>query len=70
VVGCYLSEHISRKTLGAYVHDVSKRLYNDIPNVTLDGKRPSFSTVMNSVAGFRTGHSSTEDEERSGDQLK
>jgi transposase len=35
-------------------------------SVTLGDKRPSYSTVKNSVAWFRTGHLSTEDEERSG----
>jgi hypothetical protein len=35
-------------------------------SVTLGDKRPSYSTVKNWVARFRTGHSSTEDEERSG----
>jgi transposase len=34
--------------------------------VTLGDKRPSYSTVKNWVARFRTGHLSTEDEERSG----
>jgi transposase len=35
-------------------------------SVTLGDKRPSYSTVKNSVARFRTGHLSIEDEERSG----
>jgi transposase len=35
-------------------------------SVTLCDKRPSYSTVKNWVARFRTGHLSTENEERSG----
>jgi hypothetical protein len=35
-------------------------------SVTLVNKRPSYSTVKNWVARFRTGHLSTEDEGRSG----
>jgi hypothetical protein len=35
-------------------------------SVTLGDKRPSYSTVKNWVAGFRTGHLSTDDEKRSG----
>jgi hypothetical protein len=35
-------------------------------SVTLDDKRPSYSTVKSWVARFRKGHLSTEDEERSG----
>jgi transposase len=35
-------------------------------SVTLGDKRPSYSTVRNWVATFRTGHLSTEDEETSG----
>jgi hypothetical protein len=35
-------------------------------SVTLGDKRPSCSTFKNWVARFRTGHLSTEDEERSG----
>jgi transposase len=35
-------------------------------SVTLRDKLPSYFTVKNSVARFRTGHLSTEDEERSG----
>jgi transposase len=34
--------------------------------VTLGNKHPSYSTVKNWVTRFRTGHLSTEDEERSG----
>jgi transposase len=35
-------------------------------SVTLSDKRPSYSTVENWVARFRTGHLSTEEEEGSG----
>jgi hypothetical protein len=35
-------------------------------SVTLSDKRPSYCTVKHWVAGFRTGHLSTEDEEHSG----
>jgi transposase len=35
-------------------------------SVTLDDKRPSYSTFKNWVARFRTGHLKTVDEERSG----
>jgi transposase len=35
-------------------------------SVTLGDRRPSYSTVKNWVARFRTGHLSTADEERSG----
>jgi hypothetical protein len=37
-----------------------------IMSVTLGDKRPLYSTVKNWVARFRTGHLSTENEERSG----
>jgi hypothetical protein len=43
--------------------------YDDM-SVTLGHKRPSYSTVKNWVARFRTGHLSIEDEERFGDHLK
>jgi transposase len=43
----------------------AKNIYDDM-SVTLGDKRPSYSTVENWVAGFRTGQLSTEDEERSG----
>jgi transposase len=43
----------------------AKKVYNDT-SVRLGDKRSSYSTVKNWVAGFRTGHLSTEVEERSG----
>jgi hypothetical protein len=43
----------------------AKRTYDDL-SVTLRDNRPSYSTVKNWVAWFKTGHLSTEDEERSG----
>jgi transposase len=39
----------------------AKKIYDDM-SVTLGDKRPSYSTVKNWVARFRTGHLSTEDE--------
>jgi transposase len=39
-------------------------------SVTLDDKRPSYSTVKNWVARFRTGYLSTENKERSGRQTQ
>jgi hypothetical protein len=42
----------------------TKKIYNDM-SVTLGDKCPSYFIVMNWVAGFRTGHLSTEDVERS-----
>jgi hypothetical protein len=45
--------------------ELSKKNYNDI-SVTLGDKSLSYSTIKNWVAGFRTGHLSIEDEERSG----
>jgi hypothetical protein len=42
-----------------------KKIYNDMA-VTLGDERPSFSTVKNWAARFRTGHLSTEGEECSG----
>jgi transposase len=47
----------------------AKKIYDDML-VTLDDTRPSYSTVKNWVARFRTGHLSTEDEERSGEQTQ
>jgi hypothetical protein len=41
-------------------------IFTMILSVTLGDKRPSYSRVNNWVARFRTGHLSTEDEERSG----
>jgi transposase len=43
----------------------TKKIYDNMP-VTLGDKLPSYSTVKNWVGGFRTGHLSTEDKERSG----
>jgi transposase len=43
--------------------NLAKNIYDDM-SVTLGDKHPS--TVKNWVARFRTGHLSTEDEERSG----
>jgi transposase len=43
----------------------AKKIYDDM-SVTLGDKLPSYPTVKNWVARFRTGHLSTEDEERSG----
>jgi transposase len=45
--------------------NTAKNIYDNM-SVTLGDKRPSYSTVRNWVARFRTGHLSTEDEERSG----
>jgi transposase len=47
----------------------AKEIYDYI-SVTLGDKRPSYSTVKNWVARFRTGHLSTEDEKRSGRPTK
>jgi hypothetical protein len=44
----------------------AKNIYDDM-SVTLGDKRPSYSMVKNCVVGFRTGHLSTEDEERPGE---
>jgi transposase len=43
----------------------AKKIYDDM-SVTLGDKRPSYSTVKNWIARLRTGHLSSEDEERSG----
>jgi transposase len=43
----------------------TKEIYDDMP-FTLSDKRPSYCTVKNWVARFRTGHLSIEDVERSG----
>jgi transposase len=43
----------------------AKRIYNDI-SVKLGDKRPSYYTVRNWVARFKTGHLSTEDKDVSG----
>jgi transposase len=53
------SDEISfpKRKLGPKKFDIS---------VTLDDKRPSYSTVKNWVARFKKGHLSTEDEECSG----
>jgi transposase len=45
--------------------ELGQNNYNDM-SVTLRDKRPSYSTIKNWVAGFRTGHLSTENEQRSG----
>jgi hypothetical protein len=44
----------------------SAKKIDDDMSVALGEKRPSYSTVKNLVARFRTVHLSTEDEERSG----
>jgi hypothetical protein len=46
----------------------AKGIYDDM-SVTLDEKGPSSSTVKNWVARFKTGHFSTEDEDRPGRPL-
>jgi transposase len=38
-----------------------QKMYDDM-SVTLDDKHPSYSTVKNWIARFRTGHLSAEDE--------
>jgi transposase len=43
----------------------AQKIYNDM-SATLGDQRPSYSTIKNWVARFRTGHSNTEHEERSG----
>jgi hypothetical protein len=53
-----------------YVHrkeNSAKKIYDDM-SVILGSKRPSYSTVENSVAGFRTEHLKTKNV--LGDQLK
>jgi transposase len=45
--------------------ELDQKIYDNM-SVTLRDKRPSYSTVTNWVARFRTGHLSTEDEECSG----
>jgi hypothetical protein len=44
-------------------NSAKKKNYDDL-SVTLGDKCPSYSTVKNWVAWFKTGHLSTEDEER------
>jgi hypothetical protein len=44
--------------------EVRKKNYDDM-SITLGDNRPSYSTVKNGVAMFRTGHLNTEDVERS-----
>jgi hypothetical protein len=48
-----------------FLKENSAKFYDDM-SVTLGDKCPSNSAVKNSVARFRIGHLSTEDEERSG----
>jgi transposase len=43
----------------------AKKIYDDM-STTLGDKRPSYSTVKNWVARFRSRHLNSEDEERSG----
>jgi hypothetical protein len=45
--------------------ELGQKNYDDML-VTLGDKRPLYSTVKNWVTRFRTGHLSSEDEERSG----
>jgi hypothetical protein len=45
--------------------ELGKNIYDDM-SVTLGDECPSYSTVKNWDPRFRTGHLSTEDEERSG----
>jgi transposase len=49
--------------------NLAKQIYDGML-VTLGDKCPSYSTVKNWVARFRTGHSSTKDEKRSGRPTK
>jgi hypothetical protein len=49
--------------------NLAKKIYNDM-SATLGDKRPSYSTVTNCVARFRTGHLSTEDVECCGRPTK
>jgi hypothetical protein len=46
----------------------AEEIYDDM-SVILGEKSPSYSTVKNSVARFKTGHFSTEDEDRPGGPL-